>query len=170
MLVRKTVVNVVLDFMYNYLNYLRYFGSGMSTSSVSKSLGGTTILARAMLSVRDTAIATQKVSPQYEQCSCSVPLVLLNTAPFLYDQVADFRPRQTSGVVTSLAEHPQQNTHISNRTHIASVLRVQVLHGVQCNLRCLNGSSNVQIRKHAVSVSCSECLPLATAVKFIIIL
>jgi hypothetical protein len=55
----------------------------------------------------------------------------------------------------------------NNRTHTASVLRVQVLHGVQCTLRCLNGSSNVQIAKHAGSVSCSECLPLVTAVIFI---
>ena len=51
--------------------------------------------------------------------------------------------------------------------HIASVLRFQVLHGVQCTLRCLNGSSNVQILKHAGSVSCSECLPLVTTITFI---
>jgi hypothetical protein len=33
-------------------------------------------------------------------------------------------------------------------------------------LRCLNGSSNVQITKHAGSVSCSECFMLVTATTF----
>lgn len=51
--------------------------------------------------------------------------------------------------------------------HIASVLLVHVLHGVQCNLFCLNVSSNVHITKHAGSVSCSECLPLVTTITFI---
>ena len=49
--------------------------------------------------------------------------------------------------------------------HIAFVLRVQVLHGVQCR-RCLKCSSNVEIMKHAGSVQCSECLPLVTAITF----
>jgi len=121
----------------------------MTTVFVSLIIVGTTVPARAMLSVCDTAIATQKVSPKYEQCSCSVPLVLSNTAQFLYDQVADIRPRQTNGVVTTLTGNTLQNTHSTNRTHIASVLLVQVLHGVQCNLWLLSGSSNVQITKHA---------------------
>ena len=120
-----------------------------------------------MLSVRDTVIATQKASPEFEQCSCSVPLVLSNTVLFLYDQVAYIRPRQTNGVVTTLTGNPPHNTHSLNRMNIASVLRVQVLHGVQCTLRCLNGSTNVQITKHAGSVSCSECLPLVTTITFI---
>jgi hypothetical protein len=47
------------------------------------------------------------------------------------------------------------------------MLVVQVLHGVQCGLRCLNVSRNVQITKHAGSVSCSECLPLVTAITVI---
>jgi len=64
-----------------------------------------------MLSVRDTAIGTQKVLAEFEQRSCSVPLVLSNTVPFVYDQVADNRPRQTGGVVTTLTGNPQQNTH-----------------------------------------------------------
>jgi len=34
-------------------------------------------------------------------------------------------------------------------------------------LRCLNGSSNVQITKHVSSVSCSECLLLVTTITFI---
>ena len=50
---------------------------------------------------------------------------------------------------------------------MASELRNKVLPGVKCNLRCLNGSSNVQITKHARLVSCSECLPLVTAINFI---
>jgi hypothetical protein len=71
---------------------------------------------------------------------------------FEHDQVADIRPRQTSGVVTTLTGNRPQNTYNLNLTHMSTVLRVQVLHGVQCNLRYLNGSSNVQITKHAFSV------------------
>ena len=56
------------------------------------------------------------------------------------------------------------STHSPNRTHIRAVLRVQ--YSVQCTLQCLNCSSNVQITKHASSVSCSECL-LVTAITFI---
>ena len=47
------------------------------------------------------------------------------------------------------------------------MLRAQTLHAVQCSLRCLNGSSALQITKHAGSVSCSECLTLVTAITFI---
>jgi len=64
-----------------------------------------------MLSVRHTAIATQKVSPKFEQCSCSVPLVLSNTALIVYDHVTDLRHKQTSGVVTTLTGNSPQNTH-----------------------------------------------------------
>jgi len=76
------------------------------------------------------------------------------------------RSRQTSCVVTSLPGNPMQNTHRLNCTHIASALRVQVLHTVQCKLRCNNGSSNVQITKQASSLFCSECLPLVTDITF----
>jgi hypothetical protein len=48
-------------------------------------------------------------------------------------------------LVTTLTENPPDNTDSSDRTHIASVLRVLLLLGVQCSLRCLNLSSNVQI-------------------------
>jgi hypothetical protein len=78
-----------------------------------------------MLSVRDTAIGTQRVSNEFEECSCSVPLVLSNSVLFLYDQVTDIRPRQTSGVVTTLTGNPLENTHIYNRQQHAAVLRVQ---------------------------------------------
>jgi len=61
-----------------------------------------------MLSVRDTAIATQKVSPEFEQCSCAVPLALPNTVLFVYDKVTDIRPRKTSGVVTTLTGNPPE--------------------------------------------------------------
>jgi len=70
-------------------------------------------------------------------------------------------------MVTSLPGNPMQNTHSLNCTHIASALRVRLLHTVQCKLRCNNGSSNVQITKQADSVSCSECLSLVTAITFI---
>ena len=75
-----------------------------------------------MLSVRDTAIAAQKVSPEFEECSCSVPLVLSNAVLFLYNQVTDTRPRQTKVVVTGIR---LENTHSYNSTHFASALFVQ---------------------------------------------
>jgi len=74
----------------------------MSTGFVCLIIEDTAVPARAMLSVHDTAIAAQKVSTEFEQCSCSVPLVLSNTVLFLYDQAADILPRQTSGVLTTL--------------------------------------------------------------------
>ena len=83
----------------------------MSTGFVWFIIEGTTLPARAMLSVRDTAIATQKVSPEFDQCSCSVPAFLSNTVLFLYDQVADIRPRQTKGVVVTLTRISLDNTH-----------------------------------------------------------
>ena len=113
-----------------------------------------------MLSVRDTAIAAQKGSLEFQQCSCSVLLALANNALFLYEQVTNIRSRETNDVVTTLTGNPPQNTLSINRTHIEFVLRGHVLHGVQCNLRSINNSGNVQIMKHAVSVSCSESLPL----------
>jgi hypothetical protein len=63
-----------------------------------------------MLSVRDTKIAAQKVSPEYDKCSLSVPLILLTTAMNFYEYVTDIRPRQTSGVVTTLTGNPIENT------------------------------------------------------------
>ena len=78
----------------------------MSTGFVWIIIEINTAPVRAMLSVRDTAKATKKVSPEFEQCSCLVPLVLSNTVLFLYDQVADIRPRATSGVVTTLTGNP----------------------------------------------------------------
>jgi hypothetical protein len=83
----------------------------MSTGLVPFTIDEITVTVRAMLSVGNTAIATQIISPEYEQYSCSVPLVLPNTALFLYDQVADIRPRQTNGVVTTLPGNPPQCTH-----------------------------------------------------------
>ena len=70
-----------------------------------------TVPVRAMLSVCDTAIAAQNVTPEFEQCSCSVSLVLSYTVLFLYDQVADFLPRETSGVVTTLTGITVLNVH-----------------------------------------------------------
>jgi hypothetical protein len=102
---------VVVDYKNNVRTYLIYFGSGLSTGFVSISIDDNSYSARAMMSVRDTAIATQNVSLEYEQYSCSVPLVQQNTALFLYDQVADIRPRQTSGVVTKLPGNSFQNIH-----------------------------------------------------------
>jgi len=73
-------------------------------------------------------------------------------------------------LLTTLTGKYLQNTHSLNLSHIASVLLVQVLHGVQCNLFYLNVSSNVQITKQAVSVSCSESLPLVTAITYIFVM
>jgi len=120
-----------------------------------------------MLSVRDTAIAAQKVTLEFEQCSCSVPLLLSYTVLFLYDQVADFLPRETSGVVTTLTGITVLNVHSWYRTYIVSLLCVHELHGVQCNMGCLNWSNIIQIMKHDVSVSRWECSPLVTAINFI---
>ena len=64
-----------------------------------------------MISVRDTAIGTQKVSPVFEHCNCSVPLVRSNTVLFPYDQVADILPTEASGVVVTLIGNPPQNTN-----------------------------------------------------------
>ena len=116
---------IFVDYKNNIRTYLRYFGSGKSNGSVWLSIEGTTVPVRAMLSVRDTAIAAQKVSPEFEECSCSVPLVLSNTVLFLYDQVTDIRPSESSGVVTTLDWILPENTNISNRNHLAAVERVQ---------------------------------------------
>jgi hypothetical protein len=110
---------------------------------------GNTVPAISMLSVCDTKLATQKCSNEFEENSCSVPLALPNTVLFIYNQVQDFGQRQRSGVVTSLTGNPPHNTHNYNRTRIASVLRVQLLHAVKVNWLYL-GSSNVQTTKHAV--------------------
>jgi len=75
--------------MNNIKTYLRDGGSGMSTGIIWLSIDSNTAPVRAMLSVRDTAIAAQKVTPEFEQCSCSVPLVLSNIVLFVYDQVVD---------------------------------------------------------------------------------
>jgi len=75
-----------------------------------------------MLSDRDKAIAAKKVSPELEQCSCSVTLVLLNEVPFLYNQVTDIRSRQMKAVVTG---NPLENTHSYKSKYFATVLIVQ---------------------------------------------
>ena len=45
--------------------------------SVYKLSEGNTVPARAMLSVHDTEIATQKILPKFEQCSCSLKETVL---------------------------------------------------------------------------------------------
>ena len=77
---------------------------------------------RAMMSVRNTAIAAQIVSPELEQYSCSVPLVLLIAVLFLYNQVTDIRPRRTKVVVSG---NILENTHSYNSTRFPAVLFVQ---------------------------------------------
>jgi len=119
-----------------------------------------------MLSVHNTAIAAQKVSPEIEEWSSSVSLVLSNTVLYLYVQVTNIRPRQTSGVVTTLTGNPPENTHSWNRKYIACSLRVRVLHGVQCSIKCVNIQSFVEFTEKDVSVSCSECLSLVTGINF----
>jgi len=96
-----------------------------------------------------------------------VPLVLSSNVLFLYDQVTKIRSSQTSGVVTTMTGKPLQNSQSYNRTRIAPELLVRIFHGIECSLRCLNGSSAVQIMKHACSVLCSECFPLVTAINYI---
>jgi hypothetical protein len=72
---------------------------------------GNIVPGRAILPVRDTKVAAQKISPEFEQCSCSVPLVLPNTVLLLYDQVADIRPRRTGDMVTTLTGNPPRIAH-----------------------------------------------------------
>jgi hypothetical protein len=129
----------VVDYGINIGIYLRYFGSSMSTGFVCLSIEDNTEPVRMMLSVRDTAIAAQKVSPEFEQCSCSMPLVLSKTVLFLCDQVADIRPRQTSGVVVTLTGNSLEDTHSLNRTHMVTVLRFQEFHEVQCDVLIVCG-------------------------------
>ena len=102
---------VLVDWRNNIRNYLRDFVSGKSTGLVWLIIEGNTVPVRAMLSVRDTATAAQKVTPDIELCSCSEPLFLSNNVLFLYVQVAKIRPRQTSGVVITLTGNPPHNTH-----------------------------------------------------------
>jgi len=155
--------------MNNIITYLRDFGSGMSNVSwfLLTTYSGHNYTSQSDAVIPWYCNSHTKNFTEFEQCSCSVSLVLPNTVPFLYDQVADIRPRKTSGVVTTLTGNPSQVTHSKTRTHIESVLRVQVLHGAQYSLRCLSGWSNVQITEQAGSVSCSEYLPLVTAINFI---
>jgi len=93
------------------MTYLRDFGSGMSAGLIWLSVGAATVAARAMLSVRSAERAAQLVLPEFELCSCSVPLVLWNVVLFLYDQVADIRPRYTGSVVKILTGNSPWNTH-----------------------------------------------------------
>jgi hypothetical protein len=83
----------------------------MSTGFVWLTIEGTTVPAREVMSVRDTARAAQKISPEFDQRCCSVPLVLSNTVLFLYDQVTDIRPREAKGVVVTLTRISLENTH-----------------------------------------------------------
>jgi hypothetical protein len=70
-----------------------------------------TVTGRAMLSVRDTAIAAKKILPEFEQCSCSVPLFLSKNVLFMNDQVTDIQERQTKGVVVKFEGYSLRNTH-----------------------------------------------------------
>ena len=96
--------------MNNIRTYLRNSAVVCQLDS-SDSVQSNTIRDRAMISVRDTAVAALDVSPVFEQCSCSVPLVRSNTVLFPYDQVADILPTQASGVVVTLTGNPPQNTN-----------------------------------------------------------
>ena len=119
-----------------------------------------------MLSFRDTAIAAQKVSPEFEQFRFSVPLVLPNTL-LLYMTKRWISDRERKAVWWPHWPEILCRIRKLKCMKFACMLRIQVLHAVQCNLRKLKGSSNVQITKHAGSVSCSECLPLVTDITFI---
>jgi hypothetical protein len=74
---------VVVYWTKNIRTYLTDMCFGVSTGSFWLSIQYTTVQARAMLSVCDTEIATQIVSPEFKQCSWSLALVLPNTVLFL---------------------------------------------------------------------------------------
>ena len=95
-----------------------------------------------------------------------MPLVLSNNVLLLYVQVANIRPRQTSGVVTTLTRNPPGNKKLKPDAHSVCAACSDTPCSEQCSLRCLNGSSAVHITKHDGSVSCSECLPLVTDINF----
>jgi len=90
-----------VDYRNNIRTHLRDAGSDMSTGFIWLSIEGNTVRTRAMLSVRGTV---QKVLPEFEQCSCSVQLLLPYTVLFLCGQVADIRPRSCDviSLVTTL--------------------------------------------------------------------
>jgi len=73
-----------------------------------------------MLSVSNTATAAKKISSEFEQCSCSVLMILSKNVLFLYNQVADIRPRETGVVVTTLTGNSQQKA----RDKTAGTLRL----------------------------------------------
>ena len=108
----------------NITTYLKAFGSGMSAGFVRLNTEGTAVPTRAMLSVRYTAIAAQKFSHVFQQCSCLVYLVLSNNLLLLYDQVANLLSRQTKGVVNTLNGILPGKANIKTARNLAPVLLV----------------------------------------------
>ena len=75
--------NCRLEFKIIALREIFVGGVEKLTGGWRRNSEGTTVPKRAILSVRYFAISAQKVSHVFDQCSCSVPLVLSNTVLFM---------------------------------------------------------------------------------------
>ena len=73
---------------------------------------------------------------------------------------SDGQPSQSDKMCGDEIDRISSTEYSHIRTKVSSVIFIQLLNAVQCNLLCLNGSSNVQITNRADSVSGSEHLPL----------
>ena len=101
--------------------------------------------------------------------------VLANTVLFLCDQVADIRPRQTSGVMLSLWwRHWPENLRRIHTVKTARTLLLCCLFGnpteysAPCDVLLVQVVYKLRsVTKFAGSLSRSECLKLVTAVTFI---
>jgi len=96
-----------------------------SSGSALRYSQGNIVPARAMLSVRDTEIATQNITWIWTVgllvTTDNIIPVLANTVLFLCCQVADIRPRPTNGVVLSICwQHWQE---ILQRIHAVKTAR-----------------------------------------------
>jgi hypothetical protein len=126
--------------------YLRQFGSGMWTTFIWLIIGGTTVPAIAMLSVRDTAIVNRKFNLNLNSAAAQCHWSYRPLCSFCVTKWQTSDPDRPAVWWPYWPEILQRVT----ASNVESVLRVQVLHGVKCNLQYLNGSSNVQITKQAV--------------------
>jgi hypothetical protein len=143
--------------MNNIRTYLRGFCCGVSNVFVPLGVADCTVPAIAMLSVRDTEIATMKFSPKFEHCSCWLLLVLPNTLLLIYlynhwptsdpDRPAVWWPHWPEILPTILTVQTAHTLRLCCVFRYCKeccenwgVLMVHVMY----RLGCVNGSSNVQ--------------------------
>jgi len=125
---------------------------------------------RAMLSVRDTEIATQTVFPQFEQFSYSLLRTILyrserDTVLLLCDQVADFLPRQTGAVLLSFWwRHRSEIVRRIPTVRTAPTLRLRC---VFCNSMQYSAICYVFIKENTQSYGTSRFSVKVTAVTLV---